>query len=364
MLAVVRCDAPWLDFDLAGRSPRARLTRALAEIGAEVHFLAPDQLPEQWPDLWLEGLFPLLESQALREFLQFAHSAGGARWTAAANGGLFCPKKPAALGTPDLAELAGLTPFPLVPPLALDGPADLGLLGRAAYALEARRLAAAGALLLCPDLVFAEPEVVVGAGTVLAPNVTLAGKTTLGRGVRIETGACLRDAVVADGAVIKAYTVVEGAEIGPGAAVGPFAHLRAGTVLEAEVKVGNFVETKQIHMGHGSKASHLSYLGDARIGADCNIGAGTITCNYDGYNKSLTVLGDRVFIGSDSQLVAPVTLGDDAYVAAGSTVVADVPAGALALSRTPQVNKPNASARLREKARLKYERARSGRSDQ
>ncbi len=364
MLAVVRCDATWLDFDLAGRTPRARLTRTLAELGAEVQFLAPDQAPERLPDLWLDGLVPLLEVDDLRALLHFAKVAGGARWSAAGpTHGLYC-LKPGCLWPPNIEDLAALARFERPRPLALTRPADLGPLLRAAYAREAQRLSEAGVLLLSPELTFAETEVEVGAGSRIAPNVTLAGKTVLGRGVVVETGACLRDAEVADGAVIKAYTVVEGAVIGPGAAVGPFAHLRPGTVLAAEVKVGNFVETKKVTMGFGSKASHLSYLGDAVIGAECNIGAGTITCNYDGYNKSQTVLGDRVFIGSDSQLVAPVSLGDDAYVAAGSTVVADVPAGALALTRTPQLNKPDASARLREKARLKYEQAKSGPSDQ
>jgi bifunctional UDP-N-acetylglucosamine pyrophosphorylase/glucosamine-1-phosphate N-acetyltransferase len=127
--------------------------------------------------------------------------------------------------------------------------------------------------------------------------------------------------------------------------IGPFAHLRPGSLLEPETRVGNFVELKKTRLGRGSKAPHLSYLGDATIGRDCNIGAGTITCNYDGKRKSETHLGDRVFIGSDSQLVAPVTVGQGAFVAAGSTVTEDVPPGSLAIARTRQRNVAGWAAR-------------------
>jgi bifunctional UDP-N-acetylglucosamine pyrophosphorylase/glucosamine-1-phosphate N-acetyltransferase len=143
--------------------------------------------------------------------------------------------------------------------------------------------------------------------------------------------------------------VLEESEIGNGASVGPFAHLRPGSILEADTRVGNFVELKKTRLGRGSKASHLAYLGDAEIGADCNIGAGTITCNYDGVNKHTTTLGDGVFIGSDSQLVAPVAVGNGAYVGAGTTVTDAVPAGALALSRVRQLNLEGWVARRKKK---------------
>ena len=142
-----------------------------------------------------------------------------------------------------------------------------------------------------------------------------------------------------DEAEVKPYSVLEEAVVGPRCQVGPFARLRPGTRLDEDVHVGNFVETKKAHLKRGTKAGHLSYLGDAEIGEKCNIGAGTITCNYDGVNKSLTKLGDGVFVGSDTQLVAPVTVGDGAFIAAGSTITQDVPAQALALSRTPQTVK-------------------------
>ena len=144
---------------------------------------------------------------------------------------------------------------------------------------------------------------------------------------------------IATGTEVKPYSVLEEAQVGPGCTVGPFARLRPGTVLAEKVHLGNFVETKKAHLGRGSKANHLSYLGDAAIGAGVNVGAGTITCNYDGTNKHQTVIEDGAFIGSDTQLVAPVRVGEGSYVGAGTTVTKDVPARSLALSRSPQLNK-------------------------
>ncbi len=186
-----------------------------------------------------------------------------------------------------------------------------------------------------PATTLVETSVQLSADVQVGGSVELRGATTIAGGAIIERGCVLRDVIVSEGAHLLPYTVASESEIGPGAHVGPFAHLRPGTRLEAKVKVGNFVETKKAHLGIGAKASHLSYLGDAEIGPDCNIGAGTITCNYDGVNKFKTVLGRGVFIGSDTQLVAPVTLGDQAYVGAGTTVTRDVPAGALIVTRAP-----------------------------
>lgn len=188
-----------------------------------------------------------------------------------------------------------------------------------------------------------EPDASLGAG------VELRGKTRVAAGARIDRGCVLHDVTVAEHAHLLPYTVASDAIVGPSAHIGPFAHLRPGTELAADVKVGNFVETKKAKLGVGAKASHLSYLGDADIGPGCNIGAGTITCNYDGVNKFKTTLGAGVFIGSDSQLVAPVTLGDGAYVGAGSTITRDVPAGALALSRTEQKNVEGWVAKKKER---------------
>ena len=188
-----------------------------------------------------------------------------------------------------------------------------------------------GATLIAPDTVWFSHDTVLGRDVVIEPNVVF------GPGVR-----------VADGATIHAFSHVEGARVGPGASVGPFARLRLGAELHADAKVGNFVEVKATLVGKGAKVSHLTYLGDAEVGADANIGAGTITCNYDGYFKYRTVIGAGAFIGSNSALVAPVTIGDGAIVAAGSVVTQDVAADALVLVRPPQVAKPGWARRFRD----------------
>jgi bifunctional UDP-N-acetylglucosamine pyrophosphorylase/glucosamine-1-phosphate N-acetyltransferase len=200
-----------------------------------------------------------------------------------------------------------------------------------------------------PSAVTVDSAVEVGSDTVVYPFVTLEGATVIGKHCVIEPGVHLRDCKIGDRVQVKTGTVAEGSVIEEGAAVGPYSHLRAGTVLGPKVKVGNFVETKKAVFGAGAKASHLSYIGDAEVGADSNIGAGTITCNYDGVNKHKTIIEEGVFIGSDSQLVAPVRIGKGAYVGAGSTVTKDVPPDALALSRTPQKTIAGWAVQRREK---------------
>jgi bifunctional UDP-N-acetylglucosamine pyrophosphorylase/glucosamine-1-phosphate N-acetyltransferase len=197
---------------------------------------------------------------------------------------------------------------------------------------------ARGVSVTCPERTWVEVGVELGVDVTLGADVELRGRTRVGDDVRIDAGCVLVDTVVEDGAHVLPYVVATDSVIGAGASVGPFSHLRPGTVLGRKTKIGNFVETKKATFGDGAKASHLAYIGDATVGARCNIGAGTITCNYDGKRKHQTVLGDGVFIGSDSQLVAPVQIGAGAYVGAGSTITGDVPAGALALSRSPQKN--------------------------
>jgi bifunctional UDP-N-acetylglucosamine pyrophosphorylase/glucosamine-1-phosphate N-acetyltransferase len=182
----------------------------------------------------------------------------------------------------------------------------------------------------------------------LGPGVALRGRTQLGDGVRVDVGAVLEDVSVADGAYIKPYSVLTESTLGERTEVGPFTHCRPGTRVDEDARLGNFVETKKTHLMAGAKANHLAYLGDASIGQRANIGAGTITCNYDGFEKSKTIIEAGAFIGSDSQLVAPVTVGRDAYVGAGSTVTKDVPRGALALTRVKQVNVEGWADRYRE----------------
>jgi bifunctional UDP-N-acetylglucosamine pyrophosphorylase/glucosamine-1-phosphate N-acetyltransferase len=200
-----------------------------------------------------------------------------------------------------------------------------------------RRAMAGGATLVAPQTVFLAADTRFGRDVVVEPNVVF------GPGV-----------TVADNVRIRSFSHIEGAEIAAGAIVGPFARLRPGTVLEGDVHVGNFVEVKASRLGAGVKASHLSYLGDSDIGAGTNIGAGTITCNYDGINKWRTTIGAGAFIGSNTALVAPVTVGDGAYVATGSVITADVQADALTIARARQVDKPGRAAELR--ARLRKEK--------
>ena len=198
------------------------------------------------------------------------------------------------------------------------------------------KLMAEGVTFRNPATVVIDSTVSIGADTVVYPFVTIEGTTTIARDCVIEPNVHLVNVTIGNDVHVKTGTVAEEATIDDEAMVGPYAHLRPGTRLGRHVKVGNFVETKKAVFGEGAKASHLSYIGDAEVGADVNIGAGTITCNYDGVNKHKTVLEDGVFIGSDSQLVAPVRVGKGAYVGAGSTITKDVPPDALALSRVPQ----------------------------
>jgi bifunctional UDP-N-acetylglucosamine pyrophosphorylase / glucosamine-1-phosphate N-acetyltransferase len=200
------------------------------------------------------------------------------------------------------------------------------------------KLMADGVTFRNPRTVVIDSTVTIGADSVVYPYVTIEGKTTIGARCVIEPGVHIVNVTVGDDVHLKTGTVAEDAAIENDATVGPYAHLRPGTRLGKDVKIGNFVETKKAVFGDGAKASHLSYIGDAEVGADANIGAGTITCNYDGVNKNKTIIEDGAFIGSDTQLVAPVRVGKGAYVGAGSTITKDVPPESLALSRTPQRN--------------------------
>lgn len=201
-----------------------------------------------------------------------------------------------------------------------------------------------------------DDAVQIGGDTSVAGGAVLRGATRVGAGVFIDHGVVLDEAVVEDGAVIKPHCVITRSRVGARAQVGPFAHLRPGSELEAEVHVGNFVETKQTVLREGAKANHLAYLGDADVGAGANVGAGTICCNYDGFAKHRTQIGAGAFIGSDTQLIAPVTIGARAYVATGTTLTADVPDDGFALSRVPQVTKPGYATRLRERLRERAEK--------
>ena len=222
--------------------------------------------------------------------------------------------------------------------MGINSKADLAV-AEAIVQTERRAVALAdGVTLIDPAAVWLAHD------TELAPDVTIHPNVVFGPGVR-----------VGEGAEIKPFSHLEGAVVGPGCIVGPFARLRPGSQLSANARVGNFVELKDAVLGEGAKANHLAYLGDAEIGAGSNIGAGTITCNYDGAAKHRTVIGTNVFIGSNSVLVAPVTIGDDAFVAAASAVTQDVEPGGLAIGRARQINKPEQGRTLKQKLRDRKE---------
>ncbi len=215
-------------------------------------------------------------------------------------------------------------------------------LARAAAALG-RRINEAhmrgGVTFDAPETARVDEEVTIRADARIGPGCVLTGATTIGRGVVLGVGCVVHASQIGEAAQIHHYSVLNEARVGKGAQIGPFARLRPGTDLADGVHLGNFVETKKARIGKGSKANHLTYLGDCEVGAGVNVGAGTITCNYDGVNKHKTVIGDRVFVGSDTQFIAPITIGKSAYIAAGSTITEDVPAYSLAIARGRQVTK-------------------------
>jgi bifunctional UDP-N-acetylglucosamine pyrophosphorylase/glucosamine-1-phosphate N-acetyltransferase len=203
----------------------------------------------------------------------------------------------------------------------------------------ANRLMAGGVMVLQPETVLVDSGVEVGPDTVIEPFVQLLGETRVGSDCRIRSYSVIENTTVGDRVTILQSCVIAEAQIDRGARIGPMANLRPGCHIGEDAHIGNFVEAKKTRLGKGSKANHLTYLGDAEIGSGVNIGAGTITCNYDGVAKYKTVIEDRVFIGSDSALVAPIVIGEGAYIGAGSTITKDVPADALAVARGRQVTK-------------------------
>lgn len=206
---------------------------------------------------------------------------------------------------------------------------------------QAEKLLLAGVMLIDPERFDIRGTLTHGRDIIIDTNVIIEGHVTLGNNVHIQSGCILRDCVIGDNSVISPYSVIENSELSTECTVGPFARLRPGAKLAAKAHVGNFVEIKNASLGLGSKAGHLSYLGDAQIGENVNIGAGTITCNYDGANKYKTVIGDDVFVGSDTQLVAPVTVANGATIGAGTTVTRDINEGELVVSRVKQVHIKN-----------------------
>jgi bifunctional UDP-N-acetylglucosamine pyrophosphorylase/glucosamine-1-phosphate N-acetyltransferase len=215
---------------------------------------------------------------------------------------------------------------------------ELAAVGRIVRQRKNTELMAAGVTIEDPQTTYVDPDVTIGPDTVVHPGVSIEGRTTIGRGCEIHSGARIVDSRLGDRVTVRNHCVINNSSLENDSAVGPFAHLRESVVVREHARIGNFVELKKTTLGAGSKAMHLAYLGDAQIGQNVNIGAGTITCNYDGVNKNQTTIEDGAFIGSDSQLVAPITIGKGAYVGSGTTVRENVPAGALAVSAGKQRN--------------------------
>jgi bifunctional UDP-N-acetylglucosamine pyrophosphorylase/glucosamine-1-phosphate N-acetyltransferase len=236
------------------------------------------------------------------------------------------------LGANTLAELAGLD-------------AQLRL-------RKCQELMASGVVIYRPDTCVIDADVEIAAETVIEPFVQIVGKSRIGSDCRVRSFSVISDSQLGNGVLVKPGCIIDHSQISSGAILGPYSHLRPGSEIGDGAHIGNFVETKKVRMGRGSKANHLTYLGDAEIGEGVNVGAGTITCNYDGTHKHKTVIEDGAFIGSDSTLVAPVRVGREAYVAAGSSITDDVPDGALAIGRSRQVLKEG-WARRRQQARAK-----------
>ncbi len=207
-----------------------------------------------------------------------------------------------------------------------------------------------GVTIQLPETVLIDPDVSAGEDTIIEPGVQLLGKTKIGARCTIRTGSVLTDAILGDDVTVEPHCVVAQSRLDDRVIIGPFARLRPNNHLKAGARIGNFVELKKSTIGEGTKAMHLSYLGDAKIGTKSNIGAGTITCNYDGFHKYPTSIGSKVFIGSDTALVAPVRVGDGAYIAAGSTITENVPSGGLGIARGRQVNKPGWAAKKRRES--------------
>ena len=241
-----------------------------------------------------------------------------------------------AIEAPDAGEVLGANTIP-----------ELVELDATLRAATAKRLMLAGVTIFRPETCVIDADVEVGPDTVIEPYVQLLGKTHIGVDCLIRSSTVIENATLGDGVLVRQSCVITESVVGDGAKLGPFAHLRPGSEIGEEAHVGNFVETKKARLGKGAKANHLSYLGDAEIGAGTNIGAGVITCNFDGVNKHPTIIGENAFVGSDSTLVAPIQVGSGAYIGAGSCITKDVPSDALAVGRGRQITKEGWAAAKR-----------------
>ncbi len=236
-------------------------------------------------------------------------------------------------------ELVGACEVPFEEAIGINTRKDLTLATKVLERHLVERLMLEGITIIDPESVYIEMDVEIGPDSILFPGVCLRGKVCLGEDCILEPGVIITDSEIGDKVHIKAYSVIANSKIEDGVSIGPFAHLRPGAHIGEDARIGNFVEVKKSYVGKGSKASHLTYLGDAEVGSGVNIGAGTITCNYDGRQKHKTIIGDKAFIGSNTALVAPVKVGENALIGAGSVITKDVPPNTLAIARARQVHK-------------------------
>lgn len=385
--AVLRADG--VRVSVGGLASLVRVRRALAEAGMRDAYLvsgaAVDSAPwsavasasqavaslPTWSKgravLLLCGDLPLLTAATVRQFLDAAAASHAKRFVEATGvmavfasadeagrtldralgelkqGSVAHTEKPSPCGdgtwrAPDLDDVRRLS-----------AAAEYGAIARIARRRKAAALAAGGVLIVDPERTYVDDAVSIGRGTVLGPDTHIVGESTIGAGCAIGPSVWIESSAIEDGAKVW-YSVVEGSRVRARCTIGPFAHLRPESDIGPDARVGNFVEVKASRLGPDVKAGHLAYIGDADVGARTNIGAGAITCNYDGETKHRTVIGEAAFVGTNVSLVAPVTVGDGAFLAAGSTITEDVPPGALAIARARQVNKHEGETSSREDA--------------
>jgi bifunctional UDP-N-acetylglucosamine pyrophosphorylase/glucosamine-1-phosphate N-acetyltransferase len=258
----------------------------------------------------------------------------------------------------EIATMKGLrcSAYPVADPievLGINTRVDLAVAHEALRQEKVRSLMLAGVTVIDPRTTYIDRMVEVGRDTVIYPNCYLQGETRIGERCTIEPNSKISDSVIGDEVAIRGNSVITGSRIEEKASIGPFAHIRPLTEVKARAKIGNFVEVKKSFIGEGSKANHLTYIGDSLVGEGVNVGAGTITCNYDGLEKHQTIIGDRVFVGSNVEIVAPVKIGKDASIGAGTTVTKNVPDGALAISRVKQKNIRGWSKRVERRRKEK-----------
>lgn len=328
--SMVQLDGDLASKPLAGRTLREHWQAVVAEAG-----LHPDH--GTGPCITVDGRFPAVAVRRLRDLAASLVSGTGGALVAPDGTIVATARFDADPGIGRLTHPGGRT-LHLDEAEAVDVSDEWGRARAEAHVVAGvrRRLAAVGVRLVDPDRVWVEPTVRVAAGATLWGGCVLRGHTRIAAGAVIHPGVVLDDTEVGANSVIQAHSVCAGARIGPDCSVGPMAHLRPGAVLEVDVKVGNFVEIKKAVLHDGVRASHLSYLGDAEVGARANVGAGTITCNYDGHGKHRTEIGAGAFIGSNTALVAPVKIGIGAIVGAGSTITRSIPDDALAVERADE----------------------------